>query len=100
MAIAAGAHEFKIAAADWTPEFSNPNQATVIGAPITLGSAPGATTNSRISFALAGCYAFALNATSATSPVLTVTPRASGVVDPDVLAIARTMNGERSSWLC
>ena len=96
MVLAAGAHEFKIAAADWTPEFSNPNQATVIGAPITLGSAPGATTNSRISIALAGCYAFALNATSATSPVLTVTPRASGVVDPDVLAIARTMNGERS----
>jgi len=96
VAIAAGAHQFKVAAADWSPEFSNPDQVTVIGAPITLGSAPGAATNSRVSITAAGCYAFALDATSTTSPVLTVTSRASGAAEPDVLAIARTMAGERS----
>jgi Alpha amylase, catalytic domain len=95
VAIAAGTHEFKIAAADWAPEFSNPNLATVLGTPITLGSAPGTATNSRISVATTGCYAFALNAASTTSPVLTVTQLATSTGDPDVLAIARTLAGER-----
>ncbi len=95
-ALTAGAHQFKIAAADWTPEFSNPDRDTVVGAPITLRTAVGTTTNSRISIATAGCYAFALNATNTASPVLTVSARATGVADPDVFAFARTLAGQRS----
>ncbi|RPI12281.1 MAG: hypothetical protein EHM60_12380, partial [Lysobacterales bacterium] len=91
-----GRHEFKIAAADWSPEFSNPNQDTQVGVPITLSTLSGSGTNSRINVATAGCYAFALNATSLTQPVLTVSARATSGADADVLAIARTLAGQRS----
>jgi hypothetical protein len=89
-------HQFKVAAADWTPEFSNPDRDTVPGVPIVLTSRPGATTNSRLSLTSDGCYAFALDATSTSSPVLIVTPRSLGGSDPDVLAFARTMAGQKS----
>ena len=92
----AGRQEFKIAAADWSPEFSNASQDTVVGVPITLGTLPGNNTNSRISITTAGCYSFALNATSTANPVLTVSARSTGSVEADVFAFARTMSGERS----
>jgi hypothetical protein len=91
-----GRHEFKIAAADWSPEFSNTSQDTQVGVPITLSTLSGSGTNSRINVATAGCYAFALNATSLTQPVLTVTSRPTGGAEADVLAIARTLAGQRS----
>jgi glycosidase len=91
----AGHVEFKIAAADWTPEFSNTTQATVPGVPITLTSHSGVGTNSRIDVATSGCYAFALDATSTSAPVLTVTARGGGT-EPDVFAFVRTLSGERS----
>ena len=91
----AGQHQFKVAAADWSPEFANVGQTTLVGVPITLSSASGAGSNSRMSIAAAGCYGFELNAQSTTQPVLTVVQWAAGV-DPDVFAFARTMTGERS----
>jgi glycosidase len=94
--LGAATHQFKVAAADWSPEFSNPNQSTVVGQAITLGPQPGTNTNSRIAVAAPGCYSFALDATSLASPVLTVTGPAAGGSDPDVLAYARTRAGERS----
>lgn len=92
----AGSSQFKVAAADWVPEFSNPSQPAVPGVPITLGSHPGTTTNGTISVSSAGCYAFALDGTSVTAPVLTVTAKSAGGADPDVLALARTRTGEKS----
>jgi hypothetical protein len=94
--LGAATHEFKIAAADWSPEFSNPGQPTTVGVPITLGSQPGTASNGRITIAQPGCYAFALNATNLVAPVLTVTGPAAGGSDPDLLAFARTLAGERS----
>ena len=96
VSLVAGAHQFKIAAADWTPEFSNPQQASVPGTPVTLSSQPGSNTNSRLSVTAPGCYAFALNAASLSNPVLIVTGPTSASVEPDVLALARTLAGERS----
>jgi hypothetical protein len=96
VSLAAGAHQFKIAAADWTPEFSNPQQAATPGTPVTLSTLPGENTNSRLSVTAPGCYAFELNAASLANPVLTVTGPTSSAVDPDVLALARTLAGERS----
>jgi hypothetical protein len=96
VSLGAAMHQFKIAAADWGPEFSNPDQAAVVGAPVTLSARPGTSTNSSIAVPTAGCYAFALDATSLANPVLTVTGPAAGGVDPDVLAIARSMTGEKS----
>jgi glycosidase len=96
VSLGAATQQFKIAAADWAPEFSNPNQPTVVGVPVTLTTQPGSNTNSRISIASPGCYSFSLNAATLSNPVLTVTGPAGGVVDPDVLAFARTMAGERS----
>jgi glycosidase len=94
--LGAGTHEFKIAAADWSPEFSNPGQLTAVGVPITLGTQAGTNTNSRISIASPGCHAFALNATNLAAPVLTVSGPAAGGTDPDVLALARTLSGEKT----
>jgi glycosidase len=94
--LGAATHEFKIAAADWSPEFSNPSELAMVGVPITLGSQPGTATNSRVTIAQAGCYAFALNATRLTAPVLTVTGPAASGSDPDVLAVSRTLTGEKS----
>jgi glycosidase len=96
VSLGAAAHQFKIAAADWAPEFSNPNQSAVLGQPITLGANPGTSTNTRLTISSAGCYAFRLDATSTASPVLTVTGPAAGGTDPDVFAFARTLSGERS----
>jgi len=96
VSLAAGAHQFKIAAADWTPEFSNPLQSNVPGTPVTLSTQPGSDTNSRLSVTAPGCYAFALNAASLSNPVLTVTGPTPASVDSDVLALARTLAGERS----
>ena len=92
----AGASQYKIAAADWTPEFSNLTQTTVPGVPITLGSHPGTNTNGNLSLPSGGCYAFALNGGNVTAPVLTVTARSTGPAEPDVLAFARTRTGETS----
>jgi len=80
--ISAGAHEFKVAAADWTPEFALVGTDTLLGVPATLAAAPGAGANSRIAIAASGCYTFALNAASTVNPVLTVTLKAT---EPDVL---------------
>jgi glycosidase len=91
----AGQNEFKVAAADWTPEFSNTTQATVPGVPITLSANSGAGTNNRLEASTSGCYEFALNATSTTAPVLTVSTR-STAAEPDVFAFVRTLAGERS----
>ena len=66
------------------------------GVPITLRTAVGTTTNSRLPVATAGCHSFALDATSTTSPVLTVTARTTGAGDPDVFAFARTLAGQPS----
>jgi glycosidase len=93
--VPAGAHQFKIAAADWSPEFSNVSQATVPGVPSVLSTNSGSGTNSRLTVATSGCYAFALNATSTTNPILTVSPRNVGT-EPDVFALARTLSGEKS----
>jgi glycosidase len=90
-----GRSEFKVAAADWSPEFANLSRDTVPGTPITLSAASGPGTNSRISVQDPGCYALALDATSTVSPVLTVTARTAGT-DPDVFAFARTLPGENS----
>jgi glycosidase len=90
-----GRSEFKVAAADWTPEFSNTTQDTVPGVPSTLSTNSGTGTNSRISVGTAGCYQFALDATSTSNPVLTVSaPSASA--EPDVFALVRTLAGEKS----
>jgi glycosidase len=94
--LGAATHQFKIGAADWAPEFTNASQPVVVGAPVTLGAQPGTNTNARLTIAAPGCYAFALNGTNLASPVLTVTGPAAGDSDPDVLAYARTMPGERS----
>lgn len=91
-----GTQQFKIAAADWTPEFSNPDRDTVSGVPITLRTALGTTTNSRLVVTTAGCHSFALDATSTSNPVLTVTARTTGAEDPDVFAFARTLTGQPS----
>jgi glycosidase len=96
VSLGATTHQFKVAAADWSPEFSNPDKPTVVGQAITLSAQPGTNTNSRITVASPGCYAFALNATSLASPVLTVTGPAAGGNDPDVLAYARTLAGGRA----
>jgi hypothetical protein len=64
--------------------------------PITLGSNPGTGTNSTITVPSGGCYAFALNGANVVAPVLTVTARPAGGADPDVLAFARTMTGQKS----
>jgi hypothetical protein len=93
--LSGGRTEFKIAAADWAPEFSNTTQDTVVGVPITLRTNSGAGTNSRISVGQAGCYAFALDATSTTTPTLTVTGR-TVTSEPDVFAFVRTLAGEKS----
>ncbi|HET9694698.1 MAG TPA: alpha-amylase family glycosyl hydrolase [Steroidobacteraceae bacterium] len=92
----AGRTEFKVAAADWTPEFSNTAQDTLLATPITLTTNTGAGTNSRLSVATAGCYEFALNASSTTSPVLTVAARDAGTAGLDVFAFARTLTGAHS----
>jgi glycosidase len=92
----AGRQEFKIAAADWSPEFTNPAQDTLVGVPVALSSLPGTNTNARINVAAAGCYSFALNATSTAKPVLTVTQRSGAAPDPDVFAYARTLTGEKA----
>jgi glycosidase len=92
----AGSSQFKIAAADWTPEFSQPARATVPGVPITLGSNPGTNTNSTISLSAGGCHAFALNGTNLAAPVLMVMARSTGAADPDVLVYARTLSGAKS----
>lgn len=91
-----GRHEFKVAAADWTPEFARIDQDTVVGVPITLAAATGAGSNSRIDIATADCYTFALNATSTANPVLTVSPRGAPGIDPDLFVFARTLSGEKS----
>jgi glycosidase len=91
----AGQSLFKIAAADWTPEFSNSAQSTVPGVPTTLGSHPGTGTNSTITVPSGGCYAFALNGANVVAPVLTVTAKSAGGADPDVFAYARTMTGQK-----
>ena len=91
--LAAGRTEFKVAAADWTPEFSNTTQDTVLATPVTLTANSGAGTNSRLDVGTAGCYAFALDASSTTAPVLTVTARDTGGAEPDVFAFARTLAG-------
>lgn len=91
-----GRQEFKIAAADWSPEFANVSQDTVVGVPITLSAASGSGTNSRISTGSAGCYAFVLNATSTVNPVLTVSARPTVAADADVFAFARKMAGQKS----
>lgn len=96
VSLSAAAHQFKVAAADWAPEFSNPNQPVVLGQPLTLTSNPGTGTNTGLTISAPGCYAFRLDATSTTSPVLTVTGPAAGGADPDVFAFARTLSGERS----
>ena len=96
VSLGAAAHLFKVAAADWAPEFSNPNQPVVLGQSITLGANPGTSTNTRLTISSPGCYAFRLDATSTASPVLTVTGPAAGGTDPDVFAFARTLSGERS----
>ena len=92
----AGTSQFKIAAADWTPEFSNPSQPVVPGAPVTLGSNPGTGTNSTITVPSGGCYAFALNGANVVAPVLIVSARSAGGADPDILAFARTRSGDAS----
>jgi hypothetical protein len=89
-----GRTEFKVAAADWAPEFSNTLQDTVVGVPITLRTNSGAGTNSRINVAQAGCYSFTLDATSTTSPTLTVSAR-TVVAEPDVFAFVRTLAGQK-----
>jgi len=91
----AGHNEFKVAAADWSPEFSNISQATVPGVPITLTTNSGAGTNSRLEAVTPGCYEFALNATNTSAPVLTVSAR-STTAEADVFAFVRTLAGERS----
>ena len=96
VSLVAAGHQFKIAAADWAPEFSNPNQAVLPGQPVTLTSNPGTTTNTRLTISSPGCYAFRLDATSTASPVLTVTGPAAGGAEADVFAFARTLAGERS----
>jgi len=96
VSLGAAAHQFKIAAGDWTPEFSNPLQSVVFGQPITLASNPGTATNTRLTVSSPGCYAFRLDATSTASPVLTVTGPAAGGAEADVFAFARTLTGERS----
>ena len=96
VSLGTAAHQFKIAAADWAPEFSNPNQAVVLGQPVTLSANPGTNTNTRLTIASPGCYAFRLDATSTSSPVLTVTGPAAGGAEADVFAFARTLAGERS----
>ncbi|MGB5103259.1 MAG: alpha-amylase family glycosyl hydrolase [Steroidobacteraceae bacterium] len=90
----AGEQQFKIAAADWTPEFSNPDRDTVPGVPITLRTAVGTTSNSRLVATTAGCHSFALDASSTSNPVLTVTASTTVAEDPDVFAFARTLEGQ------
>jgi len=92
--LGAARHAFKVAAADWSPEFTNPDRDAGIGVPITLRAVPGTDTNTEIDIAASGCYVFALDATSTTNPVLTVSGRTGGAADPDVFAFARTMTGE------
>ena len=92
--LSAAPHAFKVAAADWSPEFTNPDRDAELGVPITLRAAPGTDTNTEIGIATSGCYVFALDAASTTNPVLTVSGRTSGTADPDVFAFARTMTGE------
>jgi glycosidase len=96
VSLSATTHQFKIAAADWMPEFSNPSVSALVGVPITLSSQPGTNSNGRMSIGSPGCYTFALDATSAANPVLTVTGPAGGAADPDVLAFARTLAGQKS----
>lgn len=95
-ALAGGRHEFKVAAADWSPEFASIEQDTVPGVPITMAAASGTGSNSRIDITTADCYMFALDATSSSNPVLTVSPRGAAGIDPDVFVFARTMPGDKS----
>ncbi len=92
--LAPGNYEFKVAAADWTPEFSNAGARIVPGAPLTLAPSAGLG-NTLLAIAAAGCYVLELNAASATNPVLTVTQRSAGA-DPEVFVFARTLAGART----
>jgi glycosidase len=89
--IGAGNQEFKIAAADWSVEFANVDEPTRLGVPITLSTASGAGTNSRISIPLPGCYAFDLDANNRVRPVLTVSSQSAAGGDPDVFVFARSL---------
>lgn len=73
-----------VAAADWSPEFANTGQDTVPGVSIPLAAASGPGSNSRIDITTADCYMFALDATSSSNPVLTVSPRGAAGIDPRV----------------
>jgi len=92
--ISAGNHEFKVAAADWSVEFANVNEPTLLDVPISLSTASGAGSNSHITLPTAGCYAFDLDANSLVNPVLTVTSQGATGSDPDVFVFARTLPGE------
>ena len=96
IAMSGGQHQFKIAAADWSPEFSNPAVDTVVGLPIVLSTRPGTDTNNRVTIATAACYTFALNATSTVNPVLTVSSRAVIGADPDMIVFARTLASQKA----
>jgi glycosidase len=96
VSLSAATHQFKIAAADWSPEFTNSAQPVLIGSPLTLRTEPGSTSNSRLTVAAPGCYAFALNAANPAAPVLTVTGPSGASTEADVLAFARTLSGQRS----
>ena len=50
--LGAATHQFKIAAADWAPEFTNASQPVVVGAPVTSRS--GTLPLLRLSGAIAG----------------------------------------------
>lgn len=92
--ITEGQHEFKVAAADWDPEFASTDVDTQLDVSVTLAASPGAGNNSRIRITASGCHHFALNAVSPVSPVLTVT-RSSVTEDPDLLVLARTGEGQQ-----
>jgi len=91
--ISAGNHEFKVAAADWSVEFANVSEATLLGVPIALSTASGVGSNGRLDIATAGCYAFDLDANSLVNPVLTVSSQGAALTDPDVFVFARTLVG-------
>lgn len=90
----AARHEYKVAAADWSPEFARTDADTLLDVPITLAPASGAGSNGRILITETGCHRFALDATSTANPVLTVSRRGDG--DPDVLVLVRTLAGSRT----
>ncbi len=92
--IASGDHEYKVAAADWGPEFANTTEPTRLGVPITLSPASGVGSNGRISLPQRACYEFSLSAGSTTNPVLTVDAVAVADRAGDVLAFRRAAAGE------